>query len=136
GAARLVGTSFDNVAHPFIRYDTGDLVSPRGHNGGALSFRIREGRIGDFVQGKDGRKIALTALLFGRHHDAFALLQHLQVRQDEPGKITLLLVPMKDVAHSRLIEGFDLADAKIDWRIKIITEPIRTGAGKAPLLIN
>ncbi len=136
GAARLVATSFDNFAHPFIRYDTGDLVESFGTNGGSLSFRIREGRVGDFVIGHDGRKIALTALIFGRHHPAFSQVKHLQVRQDDPGSITLLIVPIGNISFDELARGFDLDDAAIDWHIELREAPLRTATGKTPLKVS
>lgn len=75
----LVCTSFGNKVHPFIRYDTGDLIDPVSVVGGALSFRIKEGRVGDFILDRNGRKLSLTAIIFGRHHAAFALIHHVQV---------------------------------------------------------
>lgn len=134
--ARLIATSFENFAHPFIRYDTGDLVESLGTSGGSLSFRIREGRVGDFVIGHNDRKIALTALIFGRHHPAFSQVKHLQVRQDHPGAITLLIVPSGISSVAQLAHGFDLNDAGIDWRIELLDTPIRTAAGKAPLKVT
>jgi phenylacetate-CoA ligase len=133
---RLLATSFDNLAHPFIRYDTGDLVESVGHSGGSFSFKISEGRTGDFVVGHGGRRIALTSLIFGRHHAAFAQLRHLQIRQEQPGEIILLLVPAVGATHDNLAGGFDLADAGIDWRIEILDAPVRTAAGKTPLKVS
>ncbi len=54
GDCRLVCTGLHNRVHPFIRYDTGDLVEPVSQHGGSLAFRIAEGRVGDFVHDRQG----------------------------------------------------------------------------------
>mgnify|MGYP001765650735 CR=1 FL=1 len=134
---RLVCTSLHNYAHPFIRYDTGDLVAPISQRGGSLAFRIAEGRVGDFVTDRQGKRHSLTAIIFGRHHPAFELLHHLQVRQDGPGAVSLLVTPRCpsfDVVALR--SGLDLDDLDFDWRIEPVTEPVRTAAGKIRLLVS
>lgn len=134
---RLVCTSFYNRAHPFIRYDTGDLIEPVSMHGGSLAFRIREGRVGDFIYDRSGHKHALTAIVFGRHHGAFELLQHLQVRDEGQGRITLVLTPRDPrVKPETLKQGFDLDDLDIDLKLELVDEPIRTQAGKIRLKIT
>ena len=42
-----------------------------GSNVGLVKeFAIKEGRSGDFIEDRNGKKIPLTALIFGRHHKA------------------------------------------------------------------
>lgn len=133
---KLVCTSLHNRIHPFIRYDTGDLVDSLHHQRGALAFSIREGRIGDFVLDRAGNKLALTSIIFGRHHVAFERLQHLQVRQDFPGQITLLVVLRSSCCDlSVLRQGFDFSGLNLDWKIEIIPNPIRTPVGKILLKV-
>ncbi len=134
---RLVCTALHNRAHPFIRYDTGDLIQPVSSVGGSLAFKITEGRIGDFILDRSGRKLALTSIIFGRHHTAFDDLLHLQVRQDAPGKITLLVVPrcsIIDMAPMRA--GFDFNGLDIDWQLELVSKPLRTKAGKVTLKVS
>lgn len=135
-AHRLVCTSFHNKLHPFIRYDTGDLIKPASSQRGSLAFQIREGRVGDFVLDRLERNLSLTSIIFGRHHSAFEGLQHLQVRQDTPGKMTLLIVPrgISDVIQLR--SGFDFNGLDLIWDIEIIDQPIRTPAGKIKLKVK
>lgn len=134
---RLICTSYDNLAHPFIRYDTGDIVEPVSSHGGSLAFRITEGRVGDFVVDRRGQKLSLTAIIFGRHHEAFAKLQHLQVRQDAPGRITLVVTPRSPAIDvSSAAQGFDLADLDIDWQIEVVDSPVRTSSGKIRLNLS
>jgi phenylacetate-CoA ligase len=133
----LVCTSLHNRVHPFIRYDTGDLIEPISHLGGSLAFRISEGRVGDFVVDRHGNKHALTAIIFGRHHDAFEHLQHLQIRDEGQGRITLVVTPRDSTVEAdTLIQGFDLNDLDIEWRLQIVDAPVRTQAGKIRLKIS
>jgi phenylacetate-CoA ligase len=133
---KLICTSLHNRIHPFIRYDTGDLIEPISHQRGSLAFRISEGRVGDFVIDRSGLKVSLTAIIFGRHHVAFKRLKHLQVRQNVPGQITLLVVPRtSDTNIVKLRQSFDFSGLNFDWEIEIIGAPVRTPAGKIQLKV-
>jgi phenylacetate-CoA ligase len=134
GSHHLVCTSLHNRTHPFIRYDTGDVIEPISLSGGALSFRVSQGRVGDFIVDKQGNRHSLTAVIFGRHHPAFALLRHVQVRDEGNGRMTLVVTPLDSgVNGERLLQGFDLSDLDIDWQIQVIQEPVRTATGKIRL---
>jgi phenylacetate-CoA ligase len=134
---RLVSTSLHNYVHPFIRYDTGDLIEPLAASGGALAFRISEGRIGDFVVDRKLRRLALTSIIFGRHHPAFDELRHLQVRQLVPGVATLLVVPKERVQDpDMLLRGFDFSGLDVEWGIEVIGAPIRSQGGKIRLKVG
>ncbi len=136
GQGRLVVTSLHNRAHPFIRYDTGDRVQIVSDRRGRPSFSIVEGRVGDFVIDRHGRRHSLTAIIFGRHHQGFALVDHVQVEQTIPGYATLIVVPRDSALHiSQVDQGFDLADIPIEWSIRISSEPIRSGLGKIRLKV-
>ncbi|MDD2768311.1 MAG: hypothetical protein PHT19_06230 [Methylococcus sp.] len=137
GEYRLVCTSLHNRAHPFIRYDTGDLIEPVSQQGGSLAFRITDGRVGDFVLDRHGKRHSLTAIVFGRHHAAFDLVKHLQLREDAPGFVTLMVTP-RDAAVDRttLRQGFDLDDLDIEWKLEVVEAPVRTQAGKIRLKIS
>lgn len=136
GAERLVCSSLHNFAHPFIRYDTGDLIQPISSIGASLAFRVAEGRVGDFVIDRNGRRLALTSIIFGRHHPGFDDLVHLQVRQDSPGRITLLIVPhTAQVDLSALRRGFDFSGLDLEWGVEVLASPVRTQAGKISLKV-
>ena len=127
----LLGTSYHNFDMPLIRYDTGDLVEEVG--GG---FKIKEGRNGDFIEGKNGKKIPLTALIFGRHHKAFDVVDYVQIAQTEPGKATMVVSGSKDVLGGKPISDlFDLTNVAIDFDMEIVDKPIRTAAGKLKLKV-
>ncbi len=137
GSNHLVGTSYWNCAGPFVRYDTEDSIEPILEQELLQGFSIVEGRIGDFVADRNGNRIALTALIFGRHHKAFEGLKHIQVKQCRPGQIQILLVPQKKGATlAELAGGFDLTNVDLDIEFGIIDRPYRTKSGKAPLLVR
>lgn len=134
---RLVCTSFDNLAHPFIRYDTGDIVEPVADGPDGLLFRIREGRVGDFICDRSGRRHSLTAVIFGRHHAAFADLLHVQVAQRMAGSATLLVTPRDPEMPLDVIRsGFDLSGLDFEWEIEVLREPVRSAAGKIKLKVD
>lgn len=135
-AHRLVSSSLHNMAHPFIRYDTGDLIEPVAQAGAALAFRIKEGRVGDFVLDRAGRRLGLTSIIFGRHHTAFDTVQHLQVRQHSPGQMTILIVPQTDNDLQSLKAGFDFSGLDLDWDLELIVAPIRSAGGKVKLKVD
>jgi phenylacetate-CoA ligase len=131
----LVGTSFDNYAAPFIRYDTEDIINPTFNTSGLLeSFEITEGRLGEFVIDKNDKKISLTALIFGRHHKLFDTVNFIQVRQLEPGRIKVYY------SNNYLIENpsdlFDSTNLNIEVLFEQVKEPFKTPFGKIPLLIK
>lgn len=131
---RLIATSTHNLATPFIRYDTGDLIQPTFKNGLLESFSIKEGRNGECVTDLKGRSISLTGLIFGRHHKAFDYCEHVQVRQIAPGKIEILISsknPRPDWAKL-----FDFTNSFFDIQYTQINSPIRTPLGKVQLLLR
>lgn len=137
GTYRLVGTSYYNNASPFIRYDTGDVVSPLFEGNHWLnSFQITTGRYGDFVIDASGNRISLTALVFGRHHELFNAAEFVQIRQSAPGKITVLVTPRSSLhAKQDFSRMFDTSGVELQISFEILQEPIRTCMGKTPLLV-
>lgn len=133
----LIGTSFHNFDMPLIRYDTGDMVEATKVSEGGLveEFAIKEGRSGDFIEDKNGKKIPLTALIFGRHHKAFDVADYVQIGQTEPGKATLY-VTMKDrEVGGDMAKLFDLTNVDVDFEFKVVERPVRTGMGKLKLRV-
>lgn len=132
----LVGTSYYNFASPLIRYNTSDLVSNITYNDSLLSgFRISKGREGEFVVDRDGKRINLTGLIFGRHHALFNESDFIQVKQGVPGKIEVHYVSNRVPAE----KAADLFDCRnLNFEITFIKRdaPVRTPAGKVNLLIT
>ena len=137
GGFHLVGTSFDNYHSPFIRYDTGDGITPEQVEAGLLrSFRIRDGRLGEFILDHAGHPVSLTALIFGRHHAAFARGEFIQVSQDRPGHAVLHVTCRPGGAADEDLRGwFDLSNVAMTFDVVRRSSPWRTPGGKVPLLI-
>ena len=135
--SRMICTSYNNKLHPFIRYDTGDIIDAIPSSGIGLTFSIRDGRVGDYIKDRQGKKHSLTAVIFGRHHTAFALIQHIQVRERSLGEVTLIVTPLDiTICPTKILSGFDFTGLDIKWEIIIVKEPIRTLAGKIRLLLT
>ncbi len=133
----LIGTSYFNFASPLIRYDTEDLIEPLRSGEAILSqFQIKEGRIGDYILDKNGKKIPLTGLIFGRHHELFNFSDHIQVFQDDPGKAIILFVPNKHIDMNDVHKLFDSDNVEIEFSFKKINYPILTSSGKVNLKVN
>ncbi|WP_305405730.1 hypothetical protein [Photobacterium leiognathi] len=130
---RLICSSYYNFDSPFIRYDTGDLICNENYEGNILnSFSISSGRVGEFILDQHGNKISLTALIFGRHHEAFNHIKFIQVRQDKPGYATFLIASKNQIS----LDLFDLSNVDITFDIELVEEVYKTKAGKVSLLIK
>lgn len=97
---RVVGTNFANPAMPLIRYELADLVRPAeapcdcGRPGRSLA--AVDGRLEDYVVLADGRLVGRVSIMFQRLHHVLEA----QVRQTEPGAITIRLVPGKGYSEA------------------------------------
>lgn len=137
GHCNLVGTSYYNQASPLIRYDTQDVIdNPTMDSGIMTTFNIFEGRSGQFILDKNNRRISLTGLIMGRHHELFDYCSHIQISQCIKGKATIYYV-LKE--KNRQIDPkalFNNSNIDIDFQFKLIPEPIRTVSGKVNLLVK
>ena len=104
GLREVIGTSFDNMAMPFVRYRTGDYVrlvdsaAPKEYPWPAAAEIA--GREQEFVYTTTGRKISLTAI--NMHDDIFDDLYAVQFYQDQPGKVHLRYLPGPKFQTTRL----------------------------------
>jgi phenylacetate-CoA ligase len=135
GESQLVGTSYYNHASPLIRYNTNDIISGVEENGILKSFKITKGRDGDFVYDRQGNKINLTALIFGRHHKLFNVAKFIQVKPIGQGRIEIHFVA-SEVSEKMAEQLFD--GSNVDLSITFIkrNSPVMTASGKINLLIN
>lgn len=131
----LVSTSYYNYASPLIRYNTEDVIDePQITEGILESFKILNGRSGEFVLDRDGKKVNLTALIFGRHHDLFNYADFIQVRQNIPGQIDILYVMKNSIDFPEKL--FDTRNLNFDVSFLRLDEPVRTEAGKIGLRVR
>lgn len=135
-STHLVGTNYDNYLTPFIRYDTGDSVEAIGSNEGLLdSFRVTDGRVGEYIYDRNNHPVSLTAFIFGRHHEAFNVANFVQISQSLPGKAILYLSRTTQTDILEANELFDLGNIDIEFEVKRRSRPYQTKIGKIPLLI-
>lgn len=139
----LISTAWDNLSHPFIRYDTGDLIKPIYKNGMMSAFKIKEGRNSEYIVDKEGKKISVTGLIFGRHHDNFMhskeiyeYAEFIQISQENQGEATIYIITQDDTISSDLISLFNFNGVNIDFSFNIRKKPFRTSIGKTPLLVK
>lgn len=132
----LIATSYYNFASPLIRYDTNDIVSDVETIDGVLnSFKLTKGREGEFVLDNNKKKINLTGLIFGRHHEIFNHSKFIQVKQIEVGKIEIHFVS-NSLSEKGASELFDKRNLNMSIDFVKRDEPYRTGSGKVNLLIR
>ena len=136
----LIGTSYNNFDMPLIRYDTGDRVkAEKDISGNVKYFQIEGGREGDYVIDRKGKKISLTALIYGRHHKVFDIAKYVQVSQEKNGKVILYITldeGMKTKINSNTVDDlFDLTYVDIEYAFKFLDTPVRSKVGKLRLKI-
>ncbi len=136
GKNELVGTSYYNQASPLIRYSTDDEVMNTTFKSGVLkNFKMKGGRSGEVVIDRDGKKINLTGLIFGRHHELFNHATYVQVKQIDEGVIEIHYVA-DDLPIEKAANLFDSANVNMDISFVKKDEPARTVSGKVGLLIE
>lgn len=132
----LIATSYYNYASPLIRYNTEDIISNVKSEDGILkSFQVTDGRSGEFVLDKNHKKINLTGLIFGRHHDLFNHSKFIQIKQIDIGKIEIHFVS-DNLSLESAKELFDSSNLNLDLVFVKKSEPVRTSSGKINLLIK
>lgn len=133
---QLIGTSFHNYNMPLIRYNTGDIIKKASKEEIMIDqFSISQGRNGDYVRDKGGKEIPLTALIFGRHHKIFGMIDFIQVSQATDGEVIFHISTEREYSREELMAAMDLSNLDIDFDFRIIKIPIRTQAGKIKLKI-
>jgi len=91
----LIGSSFWNLATPFIRYRTRDIAirGPQRCESCGRPVQILErieGRLQEFIQTGTGRLISMTQI--NMHSDVFDNVRQFQFHQNEAGKVTFRIV--------------------------------------------
>ena len=89
---RIVGTNYNNIAFPLIRYDTGDIAKIEWGNGSNYKIISIDGRKEDYIVLNDGTRL-------GRLDHIFKKLNHIQkaqIYQQKDKKIIMYIVKGKD----------------------------------------
>lgn len=96
---------------------------------------MKGGRSGEFVIDREGKKINLTGLIFGRHHELFNEAKYIQVKQITNGVIEIHYVA-EDLPADKAAILFDSNNVNMDISFVQRSEPVRTVTGKVNLLIK
>ena len=134
----IVVTGFACHAMPFIRYRTGDLALYDGEEDGITRLRRVYGRTQDYVYTADMERVLLTAIIFGRHYEAFDNIRKWQLVQDVPGEITFRIMATSEFSdrdRKELHDNFyDIA--KIVTHCELVDSLALTPHGKSKLLVQ
>jgi phenylacetate-CoA ligase len=142
GLREVIGTSFDNMVMPLIRYRTGDYVR-LAENSDSLEYPVPAaveiaGRDQEFLISATGRWISLTA--FNMHDNVFDGLYAVQFYQAEPGRAEFRYIAGPNFDSSRLPKIASAIHKKLgdDFSIqmKAVVEVEKTKAGKHKWLIS
>ncbi len=126
GACRILGTSLQNFAMPFIRYDTGDLARPAlspcvcGRPGRLLE--AIDGRNEDLLELADGTRVGRLDHLF---KDAVRVAEA-QIRQTAPGRCTIAVVPREGFGPGDRDALLDECRARFGDRLLVEVEVVET----------
>jgi phenylacetate-CoA ligase len=141
GLREVIGTSFDNMAMPFIRYRTGDYVRVMEDGKKEYPWPAATeiaGREQEFVVTGTGRKISLTAV--NMHDDIFDDLYAVQFFQETPGKVELRYMPGPGFSSTRLPKIEAGVRRKLGDDIELImasvSEVEKTSRGKHKWLVS
>jgi len=137
GYGELVGTSFYNYAMPLIRYRTRDNV--RMADKEDCSFREVleiEGRMDDFIEMPDGRKIYFAEGALG-YAEGIIMAQYIQ---EKPGELVVSLLVDDQFNPASFIEierGLRkrIGDS-LKVRFQVVDELEKKQSGKVPFIIN
>ena len=142
GLREVIGTSFDNLLMPLIRYRTGDYVR-LVEEGEKLEYPVPAasdvaGREQEFLLSGTGRKISLTA--FNMHDSVFDGLYSVQFFQEHPGVAEFRYVagPRFEANRLRVIEEGIRRKLGDDFVVTFrhVSEVDKTPAGKHKWLVT
>lgn len=132
---KIVGTNYNNLAFPLIRYDTGDFVEFNSETNDILSI---EGRKEDFITLKDGTKLGRLDHIFKNYPE----IKEAQIFQNIKGEIELRIVLLNNsINKDNLIKKL-LNDCRIRFgdqtkiTVKFQDEIIKTRRGKLKFVIS
>ena len=143
GLREVIGTSFDNMAMPFVRYRTGDYVRLLGDDAAPREYPWSvateiAGREQEFLLTQTGRKISLTAV--NMHDDIFDHLYAVQFLQDAPGTVHLRYIPGPSFSPTRLERIKSGVGRKLGDDMELILEQVseveKTARGKHKWLVS
>lgn len=140
----IVGTSFDNLVMPFVRYRTGDLaiLSDRpGHPAlpGYPAFESIEGRLQEFLVTKDHRLISICTM-GSAHFEDLVDVDAMQYEQSTPGNVVIKVVSkssLSDGSRNRIVQAVaEKTQHGCAVEMQVVSNLSRTPHGKHQMLIQ
>jgi len=135
----IVATSFIMHATPFVRYRTGDLAEFAGWGCPECGRHVQlwrriAGRLQEYLEAVDGRRIYMTAVNF---HDStlWGVLQF-QFRQSRPGEAAFLYVAGDGADEDRMRAGLERKLAGFELQLQPVEAIERTARGKQLLVVR
>lgn len=143
GDAAIIGTSFHNLAFPFIRYDSGDRgqVSADCSCGRAnVILKNVIGRDSEYLVDKDGNRISITAIYAAIHSDVLRNVAFCQFHQAVAGEVELYLEVSPNFSKQdehALLESLTIRSGnRIKYTPIYDKTIIKQSSGKIKLLIS
>ncbi|PMN57784.1 hypothetical protein BCT28_15475 [Vibrio breoganii] len=133
----LVGTSFDNLSMPLLRFKTGDFCSY--HDVAKGSLRQIKGRWEqEFLHGYNGSKVFLSAL--NLHSDVFNNVIQYQFYQDEVGVVIIRAIVdsnFKDEDSALILKALhDKVEGTINFKLTKVENLLLSPRGKLKRIIR
>lgn len=129
---RIVGTNYNNLAFPLIRYFTGDIATV-GPEGDVLGI---DGRVDDYICFSDGSRMGRLYQLFKSTKN----VKEAQIYQPDVNSIVLRIV--RSEGYSDSDEALILEDArerfrdKVGFKIEYLESIPKTRSGKLRLVVS
>jgi len=140
----VVGTSFDNLAMPLIRYKTEDFAE-RGVASCSCGrayplLRDIQGRAQEYIVTRDSSKIPFAPVIFGIHNEIWGDVLQIQFVQEELGELHLYVVPGNNFSNKTLQFVNNEFKSRLEPHFKIEVQVVeritKTPSGKHKYLIQ
>ena len=134
---RIIGTNYNNLAFPLIRYDTGDVAHVQLDLKNNIEILSLDGRIEDYITLPDGTKLGRLANIFGD----ISTIKEAQIHQVKIDNIVIYIVRNKcfdDIADKEkiLIAAQKKIGSEVELSIKFKDAIPRTKSGKFRFVIS
>ncbi len=142
GGMEVVGTGFDNLLMPFIRFRLGDnivMADANYHCPCNRAFPVVDhltGRADDFIRTPDGREVIMMCNIF----DGLDNLLEGQVIQDRLDELRVLVVPAKGrggIDEADMVaRAHELVGTGMHVKVEVVDEIPRTKNGKLRMVVR